>query len=108
MSKLACTILSNMLAWGLETMIPRNHDRHKSVSILIDTLNDDAEFKAIFNGMELKPSSVKKVKAESQAASSALEGLKTLEELYEKAVAQGNTTKADNYLKKIEQLQDQF
>jgi hypothetical protein len=60
MSKLACTLLSNMLAWGVKAMTPRNHERNKSIGALIDTLNDDAEFKAMLNGMELKQSSVKK------------------------------------------------
>jgi hypothetical protein len=60
MSKIACTLLSNMLAFGLPAMKKRNHERNKALNALIAVLQDDAECKALTNGVELKQSTVKK------------------------------------------------
>ncbi len=60
MSKLACTLLSNMVPWDVKAMTPRHHERNKSINALIDMLNDDAGFKAIFNRIKLSLSESKR------------------------------------------------
>jgi hypothetical protein len=60
MSKIACTLLSNMVVFGLNAMKKRNHERNNAINALIEVIQDDAEWKAMTNGVELKQSTVKK------------------------------------------------
>ena len=60
MSKIACTLLSNMLAFGLNAMKKRCHDRNNALDALRIVLQDDVECKAITNGAEIKQTILKK------------------------------------------------